>query len=90
MDAFPAHSDGTAAADSSGNGRDGTIVNGTWAAGSPFDANLPPETPLEVTTRAGLAAEGAVRSMPHVVHVFTAAGGDGFYGLILERLIEPS
>jgi len=36
---------------------------------------LPPETPLDLTTSAGLAAERAVRAMPHVVHVFTAAGG---------------
>jgi hypothetical protein len=36
--------------------------------------------------RAGLCAA----CLTHLGWVFTAAGGDGFHGLILERLIEPS
>ena len=36
---------GTTAADSSGNGHHGTIADGVWTRGSPFDANFPPEPP---------------------------------------------
>jgi multidrug efflux pump subunit AcrB len=36
---------------------------------------MPPETPIETTNQACLAAERAVKALPHVRHIFSTAGG---------------
>jgi hypothetical protein len=58
---------GMVAADSSGNDNDGTIVNATWAVGSPFDANLAPDSPILVEPPDG--SNVAVLDVPLTVHV---------------------
>ncbi len=81
---------GTATADSSGNGRNGTIVNAAWAVGAPFDADMPPDVPVLVAPSDGSGI--TVASTPLTVHVSDYEAGDlevKFYGRKLSSTPRP-